>query len=79
MDNQYVISINISGSKYWDTHHPQLPSGGMQFFHSDLYDKKLYATDVSIKDFFLEYQLINDMFIYIVNLVLDFLVFFLPA
>ena len=64
IENWHVISINIWGSRYWNAHHPQLMSGGFQGFHSDFHGNKLCTKDQCFfVDCFLEYQLINDMFI----------------
>ena len=37
---QQVISINVRGSRYWNTYHTQLISDCLQCFHSNLYGNK---------------------------------------
>ena len=77
MDNGHVISheapnirIPIIFNIYWMT--PKV------FTPSFMATNSAPNTDVYIAYWFLKYQLINDMFIYITNLIQDLLVYFKP-
>ena len=70
MDNQHVTSINTCWFRYCDKNHLQLILDGLQCVHSTFYGNKL----VSMVECFFEYQLINDMFMYIMKLAQDLLV-----
>ena len=74
MENQHVISIKIWGSRYRNAHHPQLISDVMQGLYSDFHGNKLCTKNwSSYGRLLLIVPMINDMFIQLINMVLDLL------
>ena len=72
IDNWHVITVNIWGTRCWNTHHHQLLSDGTQYVHSNLHSYKLCAKYWCFTFRLFLWIPINEWHvIYIINLVLD--------